>query len=234
MESFMSKVYKIYCYTSPSGKYYIGTTCQRLERRARGGKFYKECRLFYEAILKYGWENFTVDILDTSASQKEAFLLEQFYISQYHSNDSAFGYNLASGGTKGCKQHSSTVELNSLHHKGKRHPISDETKKKISKAHIGKPGPHFTEAQRKKFSEQRKGIRFSPEHRKHISECKKGVYVRGNNPKARKVVCVETGVVFDCLADAGEWAKCSSHNISSVCTGHLKTSGGYHWKYLEV
>lgn len=230
----MDKIYKIYRYTSPSGKFYIGTTCQKLERRARKGKNYEECRLFCQAIQKYGWENFSVDILDTSTSQEEAFALEQFYIAKYHSNNSSFGYNLASGGRKGCKQHPSTVKLNSIHHKGKSHPISEETKKKLSISHTGKPEPHFTEAQRKQFSEQRKGVRFSPEHCKHISECKKGVYVRGNNPKARKVICVETGTVFNCLADAGEWAKCSSHNISSVCTGHLKTSGGYHWKYWEV
>ena len=230
----MDKVYKIYRYTSPSGKYYIGTTHQRLERRARSGKHYKDSRLFYEAIQKYGWENFSVDILDSSPNQEKAFLLERYYIEKYRSNETEFGYNLASGGRKGCKQHPSSVKLNSVHHMGKGHPLSEETKKKLSIAHIGKPGPKFTEEQRKKISDRRKGVKFSSEHCKHISESKIGVYARGKNPKARKVLCIETGEIFDCLADAGDWAKCSSHNISSVCTGHLKTSGGYHWKYWEV
>ena len=230
----MEKLYKIYRYTSPSGKIYIGTTHQNLERRARNGENYRECRLFYEAIQKYGWKNFIVDILDTSINQDEAFLLEQFYISKYKSNDSRYGYNLASGGRKGCKQHQSTIKINSEKHRGKKHPMSDSTKQKISLARIGKPGPHFTEEQRKQFSESRKGVPFTPEHCKHISESKKGMVVRSANPKARKVQCVETGEIFDCMADAGEWASCSNHNISSVCNGRLKTSGGYHWKYVEV
>lgn len=230
----MGRAYKIYRYTSPSGKCYIGATCQSLPRRARNGEDYKECRLFYAAIQKYGWENFSVDVLDVSTNQEEAFRLEQFYISKYHSNDSRFGYNLASGGRKGCKQHETTIKLNSDKHKGKRHPLSDETKRKISASRLGKPGPVFSKEQRQKMSDQRKGVKFSKEHCKHISESKKGVYAREKNPKARRVLCVETNHVFNCLADAGDWANCSSHNISSVCTGHLKTSGGYHWKYMEV
>lgn len=54
----------IYKYTSPSGKSYVGQTVQSLENRAgHNGKNYLGCKYFYAAIKKYGWENFTVEIL---------------------------------------------------------------------------------------------------------------------------------------------------------------------------
>lgn len=55
----------IYCYTSPSGKKYIGQTRTTLKERAKlNAKGYKGCPAFYNAIQKYGWENFQVEILE--------------------------------------------------------------------------------------------------------------------------------------------------------------------------
>lgn len=55
----------IYCYTSPSGKKYIGQTRTTLKERAKmNAKGYKGCKAFYKAIEKYGWENFLVEILE--------------------------------------------------------------------------------------------------------------------------------------------------------------------------
>lgn len=55
----------IYCYTSPSGKKYIGQTRTTLKERAKlNAKGYKGCSAFYRTIQKYGWDNFSVEILD--------------------------------------------------------------------------------------------------------------------------------------------------------------------------
>ena len=54
----------IYCYTSPSGKKYIGQTVKTLEQRAENGNHYRECTAFWRAIQKYGWENFSCEILE--------------------------------------------------------------------------------------------------------------------------------------------------------------------------
>lgn len=55
----------IYCYTSPSGKKYIGQTRTTLKERAKlNAKGYKGCTAFYNAIQKYGWDNFSVEILE--------------------------------------------------------------------------------------------------------------------------------------------------------------------------
>lgn len=52
----------------------------------------------------------------------------------------------------------------------------------------------------------------------------------GNN---KKVVCVETGQVFDSLTKASECVGVSKSSISECCTGKQKTCGGFHWKYYE-
>jgi len=52
----LEKKYKVYKYTSPSNKVYIGQTCNSLKVRAANGEGYKECPKFFEAIKKYGFD----------------------------------------------------------------------------------------------------------------------------------------------------------------------------------
>jgi hypothetical protein len=93
--------------------------------------------------------------------------------------------------------------------------------------------PPKTEETRRKLSEAHRGKVFSEEHRRHISESKIGTQSGKNNPRARKVLCVEAQVVFDTIKEAGEFIGGSPKNIISCCRGRLNTSGGYHWRYVE-
>lgn len=56
----------------------------------------------------------------------------------------------------------------------------------------------------------------------------------------KKVICLETGTVFNSANDAAKWLK-ETHNvpgnavtIKSACSGKQDTSGGYHWKFVET
>ena len=93
--------YTVYKHTSPNGKVYIGITCQPTKARWKNGKGYKNNDYFYNAILKYGWENFEHKILKTGLTQEEADYWEKYYIKKcktYHKiNEDAF--NLTIGGT---------------------------------------------------------------------------------------------------------------------------------------
>ena len=84
----------IYKYTSPSGKSYVGQTVQTLLGRAKtySGKGYRKCSLFYKAILKYGFENFQVKILD-EVPIEELDCAEAFWI-EYSNSMRPNGYNL--------------------------------------------------------------------------------------------------------------------------------------------
>lgn len=113
-----NKEYTVYKHTTPNGKVYIGITCRKPECRWNNGKGYTHCRLFYNAIKKYGWENIQHSILLSGLSKEDAEQKEIELIEAYKSNDREYGYNLMSGGqTNG-------------HH-------SLETKLKLSKAHSG-------------------------------------------------------------------------------------------------
>lgn len=71
----------IYRHISPSGKCYIGQTNQKPESRWNNGKVYSRAFKFGKAIDRYGWENFTHEILESHiltqelANEREIFLL---------------------------------------------------------------------------------------------------------------------------------------------------------------
>lgn len=89
----------VYKYTSPSGKSYIGqTSTDRQNREGKNGLYYKQCTAFYNAILKYGLENFQYEILEKDISSEEAKELEKFYINFYKTYLPENGYNISRGG----------------------------------------------------------------------------------------------------------------------------------------
>lgn len=61
----MKSDFCVYKHTSPSGKVYIGITQQRPEYRWQGGLGYRHNEYFFRAILKYGWNNFAHEILQS-------------------------------------------------------------------------------------------------------------------------------------------------------------------------
>ena len=62
----------VYKHTSPSGKIYIGITCQNPNRRWRNGEGYKKNKYFYRAIQKYGWNNFQHEVIEEGLTEKDA------------------------------------------------------------------------------------------------------------------------------------------------------------------
>lgn len=53
------------------------------------------------------------------------------------------------------------------------------------------------------------------------------------NRSKRKVICVETGVIYDSTVDAGKKARLSPSHISECCNGRRYSTGGYRWRYLD-
>lgn len=75
--------------------------------------------------------------------------------------------------------------------------------------------------------EKKKGFKHSEETKRNMSKNRKG----SKNSSARKVICVETGQVFDTIKEAKEWL--GKGDISACIRGVAKTAGGYHWMYCE-
>lgn len=97
--------------------------------------------------------------------------------------------------------------------------MSEEQKQWMRIAYKGKGNPFYG----KRHSEETK--RKMREHHADVSG--------GKNPIAKRVLCIETGQIFDYAGDAAKFINRSKSAITNCCTGRSKTSGGYHWKYVE-
>ena len=81
-------------------------------------------------------------------------------------------------------------------------------------------------------SKAMKGRTFSEEHKQKMKESHPD-YHGNKHPRAKKVICIETGQVFGTLKEAGECYGISKESICSCCKGKRETAGGYHWKYYD-
>jgi group I intron endonuclease len=138
--------------------------------------------------------------------------------------------------------------------------LSAETKRKLRESHLGRK---HSEETKQKMRDSHKNQVFTPEWRKHLSDAMKGktldenhkarlsettkalwetpeyraklveAHSGANSYKARRVLCVETGEIFECIKFACEKHGVHSSAVSNVCRGKLKTTGGYHWEYVD-
>ena len=49
----------------------------------------------------------------------------------------------------------------------------------------------------------------------------------------RAVKCIETGIIYESLAEAMRTTGINNTHILDVCKGRCKTAGGYHWEYVK-
>lgn len=51
--------------------------------------------------------------------------------------------------------------------------------------------------------------------------------------KKKRVICIETGKIYDCALSASYEMPVGKQMITHACNGRAPTAGGYHWKYLD-
>lgn len=215
------------------------------------------------AIKKYGWESFNHEILlhFSCETEKETnFWLnqwEKWYIEKYDSYYN--GYNSTLGG-EGCAGFTGLKGENNPMY-GKHH--TDDARAKMSKSqreYVSSENymnpfqdKHHSEESKAKMSASVKEYYSTHEHpwtgkthteesKKKISDSKTGTQTLGDNPRARKCVCINTGQVFSCMEEAKQWCigLTKSQPISWVCSGKRKSAGKHpvtgeklHWMYNE-
>lgn len=184
-------IYKITCLVT--NKVYIGQTSETLDKRFKrhirialsGSGYY-----LHSAIRKYGPENFVIEELGSFVAENKQELkvildeAEKDFIKKFDSFEK--GYNLTMGGEGGLGR-----------------SLTEETKEKIAKAHLGKKmseshlrnlrkamanlseesrailrnnklGTHATEETKEKLRKSHLGKKLSEETRRKLSESKKG------------------------------------------------------------
>ena len=176
----MNKNYYIYKHTNKiNGKVYIGQTCQKPEYRWNHGKGYKECPHFYDAILKYGWENFEHEIIETGLTNEEANERETYWINFFNSTNEDFGYNLSLGGlnrefSEETKQKLSNHAKKLWENKNHQEQISQIMKDKWNDENYRQSVLTGVEKARQKHEEETGSRCFlTDEGRKRISEARK-------------------------------------------------------------
>lgn len=239
--------YKVYIHISPEGKKYIGITKMKVEDRWQNGYGYKYNNHFYNAIKKYGWDNFKHIVLFESLTKEEACAKEIELISKYKSTDPEFGYNISTGGETNAGYHHSEFTKNKLRQRTIEQFMNEESRKKLSEK-IKKLWENGTYSD---MSEKHKGqkawnkgltkddLRIQKFCRKkgewHPSEeakLKMSLAKKGKSPcNCKKIRCIETEEIFNSIAEAQRIKKIN--NISGALKNKELTRGGYHWECLK-
>ena len=164
-------------------KCYIGLTTKDPHVRWLAHRYKanaKTNRVLYDAINKYGIDNFKFEVLETfdDISFKELLIKEVEAIKKYNCFYPS-GYNMTLGGegSFGVKYSEETKQRMTLMRLGKkRQPFTEEHKAKIGAAHIGK---EITEAHKSILSQKHSGTgnpmfgkTLSESHRQKISAAK--------------------------------------------------------------
>ena len=246
-------IYTVYMHRNKkNGKIYIGQTKQKPEKRWDNGNGYKDCSRFWNAILKYGWNNFEHIILAEKLTLEEANILEEQLIKQYDSTNPKYGYNINYGGFNHLHSEETKHkigEANKISLKGK-HWTKDQ-RQLISKMFSGEGNPfygkHHSEETKQKISQNRKGKMVAEQHpmygKHHTSITKDKISSSRQSKGGKQVLCINTGEIFPTMMDAARWCGLSnSSSIGQVCnhTGKQKTAGKHpetgeklQWEFIE-
>lgn len=207
------------------GRVYIGQTLATDVRWSPDR--YRNCKRFYNAILKYGWDAFEHEIIIDGLTQGEANVCEIALIFAYKSTDDRNGFNICAGGRGHKRNHSKETKLK-LSLAGKKRKHSEETKAKMSHSHkgkhTGKDNPMYGMVGEKNH---RWGKHLTDAEKKHLADLN---YSR-KSPCSKRVVCVETGTVYSCAMDIERLLGVNHTNIAACCRGKQKSALGYHWRY---
>ena len=248
------KLYTVYMHVNKiNNKKYIGITCQKLKIRwGSNGSGYTGCTAFYNAIQKYGWDNFEHLILFEGLTQEEACNKEIELINEYNTTNKSCGYNISEGG-KGI-------------HISERW---EEWKSKISESHFGGNNPtarkiiHIDkyynlikiydcarDAERELGVWTSKILNVCHGKQKHTG----GMffifyedYINNANSFSGKTIevkpyrrsVIQKDLIGNIIAEyktikeAVEKTGADNKGIINVCKGIQKTSGGYLWEYAN-
>lgn len=204
-----NRQWTVYIHTNKlNGKKYIGITSKRNPaHRWNGGRGYQANPHFYAAIQKYGWDGFEHTIIASNLTSEAAKSMEQTLIAKYHTQDTAYGYNMTAGGDGSCGCHPSEETRRKLSTARRKENLSEET---LQRRSIGLRGRHF-----------------SAEHRRKIGDA---------NSKPVEMLDANQRVVstFQSAHEAEMTTGISHSHISQCCHQQRLTAGGYQWRFTQT
>lgn len=240
----------VYRHIAPNGKMYVGITSQLPQKRWNNGHGYKHSTYFFNAIKKYGWDNFKHEILLEGLSEEEASWAEEMFVECWDLIDRDKGYNCKNGGgvhgkhtieTKERIAQSSRDRWKDPVYKSRQSALTKEwwsvedNKQRMREAQSkGMKGLPKSEEHKRKLREANIGKRHTKETLKKMSDRQSG----GNNGHAKSVVVLDKESMkvirkFDTMTEAAKFIGVSLSCVSECCNGNAYTAGGYICQYAE-
>lgn len=221
--------YCVYCHTNKvNNKKYIGITRNIPERRWNNGRGYINNIYFSRAIEKYGWHNFSHEILYTDLTKEQAEEIEIKLIKEYDTANHKHGYNIELGGNGKGRVTIETRQKISKALKG--HKTSEETRLKISLSNTGKKHPNKPKPSKEHMEKLRlanigkptwnKGRPWTDEEK---AKC-----------NGKPVYCVELDKIYRTAHEAARELNLDFSSICKCAKGKQKSTGGFHWKGVEI
>ena len=234
-----------------NAKRYIG---QKKFDKYNSWKYYQGSgKIFIKAVKLYGRKNFKRDIIDIAYSKDEINNKEIEYIKKYQAVKRKDFYNIAIGGHNSNSLTPRTLSIETREKiseavRGKNHPLygikmSEETKQKISKAHMGK---QMSDKARHNMSVAQTGRKHTKETLKKMSIAQKGHeglnFTKEDKRYRSQIVGGDIILQFDLT---GKFINnyISSHeaedngfnraNIVKCCKHKQLQSKGYIWLYQQ-
>lgn len=144
-----------------------------------------------------------------------------------------------SKGNKGKKRSEEFKRKIGEVHKGK--IVSEETRLKISLSNKGKKhgckGYVPSEEATRKISLGNKGKKLSEETKRKIALAHKGKPSPSKGmvleTLRKKVICVETQIIYDCITNAAKAVNTDIGNIGKCAKHKRKTAAGFHWEFIN-
>lgn len=230
-------------------RYYVGQTSETFQKRFNRHSNNLENNRHHNEHLqrsynKYGSDAFEFFVIKVCEDVNSLDTLEELYIAEYRAKYNC--YNILSGGPVMSKENNPMYG---------RH-LSEEHKKKLSVSHIGLfageknnfygvdhsgknngfYGKHHTEEAKRKMSIAKSELYAGEKNpfygKHHTAEALEKMKNNGKNAQ-KKVMCIETGIIYSSIREAAEKTNINRRSISAVCCGSRKTAKGLHWKHVK-
>jgi hypothetical protein len=220
--------------------FYIGKgTGRRYKQTSNRNKFFNDMYKSHDCDVKKIYENLT---------EAEAFQKEMETIKWYRENTDFRLTNQTDGG-EGSSGWKPPQDFRDKQAKIQKEQWQDEEfKKKMMAIRTDENGPYKSQEFRDKISQLVQGENnpnynnhWTDEMKQHLSQVRKanGLSADENNPKATRIICLETGEVFNCIKYAMQKYNIKHEGSMTVALKNpMRTAGGKHWvlyaeKYLD-
>lgn len=187
-----------------TGKTYIGQTTKTVPNRVSQHKKDSKNGTTYlaNAIRKYGWDMFEVDVICECESKEKLDEMECYYIKQYKMTTGV--YNLTNGGATGTYGHKRPEMVGDLN------PAkTPEARKKISDAIKGHKRPDLTkrtiERTKGKTYEELYGVDKASKIKESLSKSHKGKKMPPRTPEHTiNLTLAKQKIIYEMISPSGE------------------------------